>query len=408
MIDSTSVAFRLPKPALVLSCALLLGALAATPVSAQTGPDVLVLGADNALATNDVTGRLQATALFGSVTQIDARTTTPTLAQLQAFQAVITWSNYDYADSVALGDVLADYVDAGGGVIVATFTNCETYAPRYLRGRWLLGNYEVIISQSGFHGGAASLGVVHVPGHPIMAGVSTFDGNFAYRALFTNLASGALDIADWTDGTALVVAHGTLHNRVDFNFYPPSQAGEPGGWLLTTDGTQLTANALLYVAGNASTATTFCSGDGSGTACPCGNPGQAGNGCSSSVSPAGAHLAATGQASIATDSVVLHGSGMPNSSALYFQGTTQLAAGQGLVFGDGLRCAGGSIIRLKAVINAAGASHYPGPGDPSVSVRGSVTVPGTRTYQVWYRNAAPFCTPSTFNLTNGAEIAWAI
>ncbi len=31
---------------------------------------------------------------------------------------------------------------------------------------------------------------------------------------------------------------------------------------------------------------------------------------------------------------------------------------------------------------------------------------GNRTYQTWYRNAAAFCTASTFNLTNGTAIAW--
>ena len=37
---------------------------------------------------------------------------------------------------------------------------------------------------------------------------------------------------------------------------------------------------------------------------------------------------------------------------------------------------------------------------------GNVAAPGLRTYQVWYRNAAAFCTPSTFNLTNGWETTW--
>jgi hypothetical protein len=54
----------------------------------------------------------------------------------------------------------------------------------------------------------------------------------------------------------------------------------------------------------------------------------------------------------------------------------------------------------------AGASQYPEPGDPSVSVKGLVTTPGTREYQVWYRNAATFCTTSTFNLTNGLSVSW--
>ena len=35
-----------------------------------------------------------------------------------------------------------------------------------------------------------------------------------------------------------------------------------------------------------------------------------------------------------------------------------------------------------------------------------VGTPGTRTYQVWYRNAAAFCNAETFNLTNGVEVVW--
>jgi hypothetical protein len=35
-----------------------------------------------------------------------------------------------------------------------------------------------------------------------------------------------------------------------------------------------------------------------------------------------------------------------------------------------------------------------------------VTAPGVRTYQAWYRNAAAFCTASTFNLTNGVQLTW--
>ncbi|MCY2962017.1 MAG: hypothetical protein NTY35_17815 [Planctomycetota bacterium] len=152
--------------------------------------------------------------------------------------------------------------------------------------------------------------------------------------------------------------------------------------------------------------TPFCFGDGSGTACPCANSGAAGNGCANSIVAAGANIAATGVASLTADTVVLRGSGMPNSSALYFQGTSQQNGGLGGTFGDGLRCAGGSVIRLKTVNNAAGASQYPGVGDPTVSVRGAVAAPATRTYQVWYRNAAAFCTVSTFNLSNGLQVAW--
>jgi len=148
--------------------------------------------------------------------------------------------------------------------------------------------------------------------------------------------------------------------------------------------------------------TPFCFGDQTGTNCPCGNDGVSGNGCANSVNTAGAHLGGMGMSSLTADSLVLQGSGMPNSSALYFQGTTSIAG----VLGDGLRCAGGNVIRLGTQTNAAGSSSYPGIGDTTVSVRGACAAGDLRVYQCWYRNAADFCTPSTFNLTNVLAVSW--
>jgi hypothetical protein len=151
----------------------------------------------------------------------------------------------------------------------------------------------------------------------------------------------------------------------------------------------------------------FCFGDGSGTACPCANNSAvgAGTGCLNSLGSGGL-LAGTGSASVSNDTLVLNGSAMPNSSALYFQGTGQAGGGTGAMFGDGLRCASGSIVRLGTKTNASGASSYPVGADPSVSVRGGLAAGDTRSYQVWYRNAAAFCSASTFNLTNGYSITW--
>src|SRR5690606_6997679 len=100
-------------------------------------------------------------------------------------------------------------------------------------------------------------------------------------------------------------------------------------------------------------ASPICFGDGSGTACPCGNNGAPGHGCASSVNASGARLSVSGVSSLTADTLVLHGSGMPDSSALYFQGTNPIAWGAGAVFGDGLRCAGGAVVRLRTVENVA-------------------------------------------------------
>src|SRR6185436_9868153 len=132
----------------------------------------------------------------------------------------------------------------------------------------------------------------------------------------------------------------------------------------------------------------------------------AGEGCLSSLG-VGGKLRGTGNANLSADTAVLHGEQMPNAPCLYFQGTTQIAGGAGTAFGDGLRCAGGSIIRLGTKTNAGGGSEYPDTGDPTLSVRGQVLAPGLRVYQTWYRNAAAFCTSATFNLTNSLAITWA-
>jgi hypothetical protein len=151
----------------------------------------------------------------------------------------------------------------------------------------------------------------------------------------------------------------------------------------------------------------YCFGDGSGTACPCGNASVPGatEGCLNSTSQ-GARLTSTGVASIANDTLALVGTQMTNSSCLYFQGTSRLAGGAGLVFGDGLRCAGGSITRLSIHVNAGGTSQHPSAGGVPISVKGACSAGDVRTYQVWYRNSAPFCMPATFNLTSAVEVSW--
>jgi hypothetical protein len=154
--------------------------------------------------------------------------------------------------------------------------------------------------------------------------------------------------------------------------------------------------------------TPFCAGDGTGTACPCGNASVVGNieGCLHSFGTGG-KLRGSGSASLANDTVVLNGTSMPSGPALYMQGTSQQAGGAGVAFGDGLRCIAGTVVWLGPKHNVAGASQYPAAGDPSVSVKGLVTAPGVRTYQVWYRNAASFCSSATYNLSNGVTITWA-
>ena len=161
----------------------------------------------------------------------------------------------------------------------------------------------------------------------------------------------------------------------------------------------------LLVAPNQTTA--YCFGDGSGTTCPCGNLGAPGRGCASSFSSLGARLRSSGLASVSADSLVLAGDDLSNSVVVLFQGTAQQNGGAGAAFGDGLRCAGGSILRIGYSATSGGAMSYPGPGQQPVSVRGAIPAAGGgRGYQIWYRNVANYCTSSPYNLSNGLWIVW--
>jgi Tol biopolymer transport system component len=153
---------------------------------------------------------------------------------------------------------------------------------------------------------------------------------------------------------------------------------------------------------------TFCWGDGTATACPCANSGASGRGCASSVDAFGAVLSAQGTASVSADTLTFVCGGTTSSLVIYFQGTLQENGGQGVVLGDGLRCIGGTLLRLGPESATAGSSQYPNGSDLPISVKGLVPAAGgTRTYQTWYRDPAAFCTPLTYNLSNGTQVSWA-
>ncbi|HIG11858.1 MAG: hypothetical protein ABGY71_13430 [bacterium] len=150
----------------------------------------------------------------------------------------------------------------------------------------------------------------------------------------------------------------------------------------------------------------FCFCDGTGTLSPCANPGATGNGCLNSASPVGAHLTATGTATVGPNSLLLHAVGMtPNQPVLFFQGNNAVNLGQGIIFGDGLRCAGGNILRIQ--ILPADATGSASTSADIYAAQFNPLLPGDiRRYQAWFRD--PFGGPcgSGFNLSNGYEIVW--
>lgn len=156
-------------------------------------------------------------------------------------------------------------------------------------------------------------------------------------------------------------------------------------------------------------ATTFCASSSVGfqsAPCPCAIGAQ-GRGCANSLEPLGAELTGAGMNKVSADTLVLSSYGTSNSVVTFFQGTTTAANMNGVTFGDGVRCTGGSLVRIGQELAVGGRAQYPEAGDLPISARGMVgPLGGLRTYQVAYRNVMSYCTAATINFTNGSAVFW--
>ncbi len=223
------------------------------------GADIAIVASAAANVTDalftDVSGKLLATGLFSSVDIIHAGLMTPTLPTLQLYDAVLVWSNLDFLDAVTLGDNLADYVDSGGGVVMAVFANTSSISGRYVAGRWETDGYDVIVPKLENVAGPASLGGISMPSHALMNGVLAFDGGLlSARPSTLLLASGSVIVAQWDDGAPLIAYREDLAGlRVDLGFYPPSSDVSSLYWDATSDGDQMLTNAMAWAAGQSFT-----------------------------------------------------------------------------------------------------------------------------------------------------------
>jgi hypothetical protein len=115
-------------------------------------------------------------------------------------------------------------------------------------------------------------------------------------------------------------------------------------------------------------------------------------------------MMASGSSSLLAADLILSSTGLvPSQPGLYFQGNNAIADGAGVAFGDGLRCAGGGVIRLQvSFADSSGASAT----SIDIGAKGSVSVGDTKRYQVWYRDPSTSPCGAQFNLSNGFEVVW--
>ncbi len=157
----------------------------------------------------------------------------------------------EWYDGEAIGNLLADFVDAHGPLLVAPLANTTDYSPYQILGRFNAQNYWLIEPYT--FSGMDSIGAIYLPNHYIMQGVNTV-GVVSKLGQGSSVDSGAARIADFADGTPMVAAkENGLGRRVDLGFPIVTSNYIPGfGFDTTSDAGQLIINSLKWLSGGGS------------------------------------------------------------------------------------------------------------------------------------------------------------
>jgi uncharacterized delta-60 repeat protein len=221
---------------------------------AQNGFKVAVYYGGGQSLGDAVRAAIAGTGLFA---QVDAFTlhaaTTPTLPHLLQYDAVFHFHNNvsgpPNSNQPLVGNVLADYVERGRGVVLAG----SNWDGDHVRGRILLEGYLPFLPGNG--SAAAGALIKLQSAHPVLQGVS--DVNSGGHATVT-VTTNSQRLANWSDGRAAVATKQPFGGRVvGLNFFPTSAPSD--------NRTRLMANSLHWAASGPATHSVFMFGAASFT-----------------------------------------------------------------------------------------------------------------------------------------------
>ncbi|XVJ58178.1 MAG: hypothetical protein HEQ23_01770 [Tepidisphaera sp.] len=217
---------------------------------ANNSVDALIIGAANPTWVEEVKDRLlESGRVGGRIDIVNGAATTPTVGDLRSYDTVLVFSDAPFANFIALGNNLADYVDSGGGVIVSTFATADSpgFHPG---GRFESDGYNPF-SLGTTTTSPVTLGTRFIAEHPLLKNIGSFDGGTSSYRSQAAFRPGSVPIARWSDGLPLVAAMPGRKGRIaGLNFYPPSSVSRSDFWNRGTDGSALIANAMNWTARN--------------------------------------------------------------------------------------------------------------------------------------------------------------
>lgn len=215
-----------------------------------------VLGSTTYLnANNTLREALLCTGEFSEVRFIDLRTQAPSLADLQQHHAVLVFSDTTPLDPIGLGDRLSEYIEAGGGVVLAAgaFSDGIGVEGRLKAEGWVPMAWGDVTEPGGNLAIAPRSGFEWLPGrfgHQTTNGLNTFDGGTASYQVQADALAFATVTAQWSNAVPAIVldeSSPAIRGRLAVaNLYPPHDGIDPTSWSQEGDGSRLLANVLLW------------------------------------------------------------------------------------------------------------------------------------------------------------------
>jgi N-acetylneuraminic acid mutarotase len=176
------------------------GVTSAVEVLTQDLMKILIIYADVHVFPAELRHSIMMQAGVGQVDAFDGQNGTPSLSQLMFYDVVVVFSNSGFANSTILGDNLAVYQDNGGIVVPLVFS---WYSGINISGDWWAMGYSPFTLGTSLYSNA-SLGSFST-GSPLMLGVNDLN---AYFRLSLTPSAGAVQVATWSDGQALIAYKG--------------------------------------------------------------------------------------------------------------------------------------------------------------------------------------------------------
>lgn len=225
---------RFSKPRIESFAAGLIFLLSCAWANAQVDMLIAYDGVNGCMDAPDA--ELLATGQFNSVSTYDISLGTPLLSDLTPYDSVLVTTNCEPLDPVGVGDVLADYVDAGGNVVMTTYATSDPWS---VEGRIMQTGYAPLPTTPNLTCVTEPL-VILEPADPIFNGVNlatmTIDHNC--NMADSTLDAGALLIAQDSAGVNMIARNASGNVTVINVWSSPNGDNNQEYWTLLANALQ--------------------------------------------------------------------------------------------------------------------------------------------------------------------------